>query len=54
MDKVISYNVLDLNTGELPASEYSVVFGLSCIHHILDLDHAFDQIHRTLKSEGLL
>jgi SAM-dependent methyltransferase len=54
MDKVISYEVLDLNTEVLPRSAFSVVFGLSSIHHVLNLDHAFEQIHRSLKPRGLL
>ena len=53
MDKVISYEVLDLNTEALPLAAYSVVFGLSSIHHILNLDHAFEQIYRSLKPDGL-
>ena len=54
MEKIISYDVLDLDTDELPPAAYGVVFGLMCIHHILDLDHAFEQIHRSLKPGGLL
>jgi 2-polyprenyl-3-methyl-5-hydroxy-6-metoxy-1,4-benzoquinol methylase len=50
----ISYEVLDLNTDELAHAAYDVVFGLSCIHHILELDHAFEQIRRSLKPGGLL
>jgi SAM-dependent methyltransferase len=54
VDRVISYEVLDLNTEALPRAVYSVVFGLSSIHHILNLDHAFEQIYRSLKPGGLL
>jgi SAM-dependent methyltransferase len=54
MSSRISYEVLDLNSGALPRATYNVVFGLSCIHHLFELDHAFEQIHRSLKPDGLL
>src|SRR6185312_1978183 len=46
--------VLDLNKDRLPEAAYDVVFGLSCIHHIEKLDHAFGEIRRSLKPGGLL
>jgi SAM-dependent methyltransferase len=54
LDDVISYEVLDLNDDTLPPVAYPLVFGSSCFHHILNLDHVFEQVHRTLKPSGLL
>ena len=54
LDKIISYRVLDLNNDALPLSSYSLVFGSSCFHHILNLDHAFEQTHLALNPGGLL
>jgi SAM-dependent methyltransferase len=54
MSDRISYAVLDLNSDALPRATYDVVFGLSCIHHVFELDHAFEQIHLSLKPGGLL
>jgi len=54
MSDRISYAVLDLNSDVLPRATYDVVFGLSCIHHVFELNHAFEQIHLSLKPGGLL
>ena len=54
LEKVISYEVLDLNHDTLPPATYSLVLGGSCFHHVLNLDHAFEQVHGTLKPGGLL
>jgi len=44
----------DLNTIELPANEFDLVFCHASLHHLLELEHVFQQIRRTLKSGGEL
>lgn len=48
------YEVTDLNTIRLPADHYDVVVAKGVLHHLPDLDHVIDQIHHTLKPNGLL
>ena len=49
----IRYRVADLNTIELPHCAYDIVFGISSIHHVADLEHLFLQIELSLKPGGL-
>jgi SAM-dependent methyltransferase len=49
----IDYRVLDLNRDSIDGS-YDVVVAHAVLHHIENLEHAFDQIDRALKPEGTL
>ena len=44
----------DLNTIELPAGEFDLVFCHASLHHLTELEHVFGQIKRTLKPGGEL
>jgi SAM-dependent methyltransferase len=45
--------VLDLNSGKLPEAAYDVVFALSCIHHVFQLEELFKQVRRAMKPGAL-
>ena len=44
----------DLNAIELPPSEFDLVFCHASLHHLVELEHVFGQIKRTLKPGGEL
>jgi SAM-dependent methyltransferase len=48
----IHYKTGNLNTIELEAHAYDVIFGISSIHHTERLEHVFAQVHQALKSGG--
>ena len=48
----LSYRVADLNTVELPECRYDVVFGISSVHHIAQLEHLFREVFLSLKPGG--
>lgn len=48
----LRYRVADLNTIELPESSYDVVFGISSIHHVAQLEHLFREVLLSLKPGG--
>jgi len=50
----LTYEVADLNTVQLPAATYDVVYAHAALHHIFQLEHVLDQIKKTLKPGGLL
>ena len=50
----ISYSVDDLNSIKLEPNSYDLVITQNCLHHVLQLEHLADEIHRTLKPGGLL
>jgi SAM-dependent methyltransferase len=50
----IRYGVIDLNRDSLEPDAYDVVIAHSVLHHIEDLEHAFDQIERAMKPEATL
>lgn len=50
----ISYRRADINSVELEPGGYDVVVSVAALHHVLELEHALDQIHRALKPGGLL
>jgi SAM-dependent methyltransferase len=50
----LAYRVADLNVDELPEEHYDVVYSHAALHHVTELEHALDQIRRTLKPGGLL
>lgn len=49
----VEFRVANLNTEELPADEYDLVYASGALHHIERLEHLFEQINRTLKADGL-
>lgn len=49
----IAYSVLDFNNAELPVATYDVVFGLSAIHHVFQLEDLFKKVRRSLKPGAL-
>ncbi|MEW6584544.1 MAG: class I SAM-dependent methyltransferase [Nitrospirota bacterium] len=48
----ISYEVADINTLSLPPNTYDVVFGVSSVHHLKDLEHVYSEVDVTLKPGG--
>lgn len=50
----ITYSVADLNSIRLEPDSYDLVITQNCLHHVLQLEHLADEIHRTLKPGGLL
>ena len=50
----IRYGVVDLNRDALEPDAYDVVIAHSVLHHVEDLEHAFDQIERAMKPEATL
>ena len=48
----IRYGVVDLNRDTLEPHAYDVVIAHSVLHHIEDLEHAFDQIDGAMKPEA--
>lgn len=50
----IEYGVVDLNRDLLPRDTYGVVVAHSVLHHVENLEHAFDQIEGTMRTEATL
>jgi 2-polyprenyl-3-methyl-5-hydroxy-6-metoxy-1,4-benzoquinol methylase len=50
----ITYSVDDLNSITLEPDSFDLVITQSCLHHVLQLEHLADEIHRTLKPGGVL
>jgi hypothetical protein len=48
----LTYEVADLNTVNLPAETYDVVYAHASLHHVFQLEHLLDQIKKTLKPDG--
>lgn len=48
------YSVFDLNRDELEPDAYDVIVAHMVLHHVQDLEHAFEQIGRALKDDGFL
>lgn len=48
----IQYRVENLNSIQLPKCVYDVVFGISSIHHVAQLEHLFHQVVVSLKPGG--
>jgi SAM-dependent methyltransferase len=49
----VQYFQTDLNRVELPAERYDLVWAVATLHHLVELEHIFDQVHRALKPNGL-
>lgn len=50
----ITYSVADLNTVELEPDAFDLVITQNCLHHIMQLEHLADEIHRALRPGGML
>ena len=50
----IKFQSLDLNRVELEPGYFDVIYAVASIHHILNLEHLFTQLHRGLKDDGHL
>ena len=50
----IHFQSLDLNRVELEPGYFDVIYAVASIHHILNLEHLFAQLHRGLKDDGRL
>jgi SAM-dependent methyltransferase len=48
----LTYRAADLNKIKLPPYRYDVIFGISSIHHIQNLEHLFRQVQQALKPGG--
>jgi SAM-dependent methyltransferase len=48
----LSYRTTDLNTIKLERQAYDVIFGISSVHHIDNLEHLFRQVQQALKPGG--
>jgi 2-polyprenyl-3-methyl-5-hydroxy-6-metoxy-1,4-benzoquinol methylase len=48
----LTYDIADLNTTELPAETYDIVYAHASLHHVFQLEHLLDQIKKTLKPDG--
>ncbi|HET8549470.1 MAG TPA: class I SAM-dependent methyltransferase [Bryobacteraceae bacterium] len=53
-DLEMHFETADLNTLELPASAHDIVFCHAALHHVIELEHLFEQIRRTLRPDGEL
>jgi 2-polyprenyl-3-methyl-5-hydroxy-6-metoxy-1,4-benzoquinol methylase len=50
----VTFGQADLNTATLPEAAYDVVLCHASLHHLLRLEHVFDQVWRTLRPGGRL
>ncbi len=50
----IFFQPLDLNRVEIAPGYFDVIYACASIHHILNLEHLFAQVHRGLKDDGTL
>ena len=48
----IQYRVGDLNKVSLEENTYDVIFGISSIHHIAELEAVYENVYRALKPNG--
>jgi len=49
----ISYSVADLNSIELPPASYDAILASAAVHHVLELEHLFQQCRNALKPGSL-
>jgi 2-polyprenyl-3-methyl-5-hydroxy-6-metoxy-1,4-benzoquinol methylase len=48
----LSYHTADLNTIKLEREAYDVIFGISSVHHIGNLEHLLRQVRQALRPSG--
>ena len=51
---LVEYSVANLDEIELPARTYDAIFGISSVHHIVNLENLFEQCRISLKPGALL
>ena len=51
---MIDYQQANITECTLPENEYDVVMVVAGLHHLTNLPHVFEQMHKTLKPGGLL
>ncbi len=49
----VQYRQADLNALDLPAEYYDVIVVKAALHHLVNLDHVIQTVHRALKPGGL-
>jgi Flp pilus assembly protein TadD/ubiquinone/menaquinone biosynthesis C-methylase UbiE len=50
----VNFMDLDLNYVFIPENSFDLIFAHASLHHLLNLEHVFHQIHRGLKDHGRL
>ena len=50
----VTYRQMDLESDILPPGKYDVVFSAGALHHVNRLDFCIEQLHASLKEDGLL
>lgn len=50
----VRFGSVDLNFLQLEENAFDIIFAHASLHHLLNLEHVFSQIHRGLKSDGRL
>jgi SAM-dependent methyltransferase len=50
----VTYRQMDLEADRLPPGRYDIVFSAGALHHINRLDFCVEQLHASLKEDGLL
>src|SRR5437867_3415176 len=54
LDLTVRFDQADLNTVELPGSEFDIVLCHASLHHVIELERLAEQIDRTLRPGGEL
>lgn len=50
----VTYQPVDMNTLDLPADTYDIIAAKAVLHHLMNLEHVMQVMHRALKPGGLL
>lgn len=50
----IAYDVVDLNHATLPKDAYDVIVAHAVLHHVENLEHAYEELHGALRANGTL
>jgi SAM-dependent methyltransferase len=50
----ITYEAIDINFAELPKQCFDLIVAQTSLHHVLNLEHAAEQIARSLTPDGVL
>jgi len=53
LEPFINYDIRDINKISLEQNKYDIIFTPSSAHHFKELEHIFQEIHKSLKPEGL-
>lgn len=49
----LRFDVADLNTAKLPRRDFDVAFAHASLHHLVELEHVFEQVTQTLRPGGV-